>query len=205
LGHFTGAAMKRHLTMSYIELDRLQVLQKIVEHRLTQAAAAQVLGLSYRQANTAAAKSRVERTHGTLQDRLVKEMRLEGILSIADANAWIDTFVEIYNARFSKPPGLPINLHRPLMDFEDLDNTFTWQEQRSLSASLTLQYDKVLYLVDPSRENQKLAKARWADNAREGTEAIAAREAQHSLPYSSLPCPGPTHLEKITSLYFDSD
>jgi hypothetical protein len=43
------------------------------------------------------------------------------------------------------------------MDFEDLDDTFTWQEQRSLSASLTLQYDKVLYLVDPSRENQRLA------------------------------------------------
>jgi hypothetical protein len=42
------------------------------------------------------------------------------------------------------------------MDFEDLDDTFTWQEQRSLSASLTLQYDKVLYLVDPSRQNQKL-------------------------------------------------
>jgi len=43
------------------------------------------------------------------------------------------------------------------MDFEDLDDTFTWQEQRSLSASLTLQYDKVLYLVDPCRENQRLA------------------------------------------------
>lgn len=102
-------------------------------------------------------QGRVERAHGTLQDRLVKEMRLEGISSIPDANAWIDGFVEIYNARFSKPPGLPINLHRPLLDFEDLDDTFTWQEQRSLSASLTPQYDKVLYLVDPSRENQKLA------------------------------------------------
>jgi len=88
---------------------------------------------------------------------MVKEMRLEGISTIADANAWIDGFVEMYNARFSKLPSLPINLHRPLMDFEDQDDTFTWQEQRSVSAALTLQYDKVLYLVDPSRENQKLA------------------------------------------------
>jgi hypothetical protein len=39
--------MKGHLTMNTIELDRLQVLQKIMEHRMTQAAAAQVLGLSY--------------------------------------------------------------------------------------------------------------------------------------------------------------
>ena len=43
------------------------------------------------------------------------------------------------------------------MDYEDLDDIFTWQEQRSLSASLTLQYDKVLYLVEPNRENQRLA------------------------------------------------
>jgi len=43
------------------------------------------------------------------------------------------------------------------MDFEDLDRIFTWQEARTLSASLTLQYDKVLYLVDPSPENQRLA------------------------------------------------
>ena len=72
-------------------------------------------------------------------------------------NSWIDHFVEIYNAWFSKAPALPVNVHRPLMDYENLDETFTWQEQRSLSAALTLQYDKVLYLVDPVRENQRLA------------------------------------------------
>jgi hypothetical protein len=38
-----------------------------------------------------------------------------------------------------------------------LYTTFTWQEQRSLSASLTLQYDKVLYLIEPTPENQRLA------------------------------------------------
>jgi transposase len=115
------------------------------------------LGIEIMCANTPAAKGRVERAHGTLQDRLVKEMRLEGISTIADANVWIDHFLEMYNARFSKPPSLPINLHRPLAEFDDLDTTFTWQEQRSLSASLTLQYDKVLYLIDPTPENQRLA------------------------------------------------
>jgi hypothetical protein len=87
-------------------------------------------------ANTPAAKGRVERAHGPLQDRLVKEMRLEGISTINDANSWIDHFVEIYNARLSKAPALPVNVHRPLMDYENLDETFTWQEQRSLSAAL---------------------------------------------------------------------
>jgi hypothetical protein len=43
------------------------------------------------------------------------------------------------------------------MDYESLDDIFTWQEIRTLSASLTLQYDKVLYLIDPTCENQRLA------------------------------------------------
>lgn len=44
-----------------------------------------------------------------------------------------------------------------MMDFDDLDRIFTWQEARTLSASLTLQYDKGLYLIEPSSENQRLA------------------------------------------------
>ncbi len=115
------------------------------------------LGIDIMCANTPAAKGRVERAHGTLQDRLVKEMRLEGISSIDQANKWIDGFVEFYNARFSKPPALPVDVHRPIMDYECLDDIFTWQEVRTLSASLTLQYDKVIYLIEPTRENQRLA------------------------------------------------
>jgi hypothetical protein len=72
--------------------------------------------------------------------------------------------------RFSKPPAVPFNAHRPVMDFEDLEDIFTWQEARTLSASLTLQYDKVLYLVEPLPENQRLAgkrmnviESRWTD------------------------------------------
>jgi len=84
-------------------------------------------------------------------------MRLEGISTMDQANAWIDQFVESYNSRFSKPPSIPVNAHRPLLDYEDLDDVFTWQEQRTLSASLPLQYDKVLYLVDPTPENGRLA------------------------------------------------
>jgi hypothetical protein len=105
------------------------------------------LGIDIMCANTPAAKGRVERAHGKLQDRLVKEMRLEGISSIGQANAWIDGFVEFYNARFSKPPSVPVDVHRPVMHYENLDDIFTWQEIRTLSVSLTLQHDKVLYLI----------------------------------------------------------
>jgi hypothetical protein len=55
-------------------------------------------------ANTSQAKGRVERAHETLQDRLVKELRLAGISTIDAANAFLPAFIAHYNARFSKPP-----------------------------------------------------------------------------------------------------
>ena len=51
---------------------------------------------------TAFAKSRVERAHLTLQDRLVKELRLRGISTVAAANAYAPTFMAAYNVRFEK-------------------------------------------------------------------------------------------------------
>jgi hypothetical protein len=107
-------------------------------------------------ANTPAAKGRVERAHSTLQDRLVKELRLRGISGLSEANEFADIFVEDYNTRFAKPAHLPHDVHRPLLRHECLDDIFTWQEQRSVSQALTLQYDKVPYLLEPTPENHKL-------------------------------------------------
>ncbi|OIG79715.1 transposase, partial [Acinetobacter baumannii] len=53
-------------------------------------------------ANSPQAKGRVERANRTLQDRLIKEMRLEGISSIAEANAWLPCFIEQFNQKFAK-------------------------------------------------------------------------------------------------------
>jgi hypothetical protein len=58
----------------------------------------------------------VERAHLTLQDRLVKELRLKGISTIAQANAYALAFIEAYNARFAKPPRSAFDAHRPLRD-----------------------------------------------------------------------------------------
>ena len=56
------------------------------------------------QASTPQAKGRVERANQTLQDRLIKEMRLSGISNIADAQAFADAFIETWNAKFVRPP-----------------------------------------------------------------------------------------------------
>ena len=79
-------------------------------------------------ANSAPAKGRVERVHQTLQDRMVKEMRLAGISTIADANAFFPGFIEKHNARFARAPFNEKDLHRPLAVHDDLDLTMVWRE-----------------------------------------------------------------------------
>lgn len=101
-------------------------------------------------ANSPQAKGRVERANKTLQDRLVKELRLNGINTIEGANALLLDFMADYNARFAKEPRDGKNLHRPLSANDDLDDVFAWKEERTVSNSLTLQYDKVLLLLDPT-------------------------------------------------------
>jgi hypothetical protein len=101
-------------------------------------------------ANSSPAKGRVERAHKTLQDRLVKELRLAGVRNLADGNALLPDFVADYNARFAKLPANKKDLHRPLCAGDDLDDAFAWKEQRRLSQALTLQYDKVMVILEPS-------------------------------------------------------
>jgi hypothetical protein len=72
-------------------------------------------------ANSSQAKGRVERANLTLQDRLVKELRLQNISTMAAANAYAPTFIEDYNHRFGKPPRNDFNAHRPLRDDEGLN------------------------------------------------------------------------------------
>jgi len=105
-------------------------------------------------ANSSQAKGRVERANKTLQDRLVKELRLRGISTIADANQFMPQFIEAFNVKFAKPPFNATNLHRPVRDDEDLDFIFSWQEERTITNSLTVQYDRVVYLLDPNHQIQ---------------------------------------------------
>jgi hypothetical protein len=99
----------------------------------------------------------VERANRTLQDRLIKEMRLEGICSIAEANAWLPCFIEHFNQKFAKCARNSKNLHRPLTESDlELDDIFTWQEPRKVTKNLTITYDKCIYLLEPTELNHKL-------------------------------------------------
>ena len=108
-------------------------------------------------ANTPQAKGRVERAHLTLQDRLVKELRLRGISTADAGNAYLPEFTQDYNERFSREPQDPHDAHRPVRDDEDLEQIFTWQEERKLSKNLTVHYKSIVYIVEASPETVLLA------------------------------------------------
>ncbi len=108
-------------------------------------------------ANSPQAKGRVERVNSTLQDRLIKEMRLAGISSIETANQWLPSFIEDFNQRFSREPFSLTDAHRPLRESdEELDDIFSRQVTRTVTKSLSLQYEKVVYLLDHSPETIRL-------------------------------------------------
>jgi hypothetical protein len=112
-------------------------------------------------ANSSQAKGRVERANVTLQDRLVKEMRLSGINTIAAGNAFLPAFIEKYNARFAKAPFDDRDVHRALVvGHDDLDDAFAWKEERTVSVNLTLQYDQVLFILEPTGIARSLARQR---------------------------------------------
>lgn len=111
-------------------------------------------------ANSPQAKGRVERANKTLQDRLVKEMRLRDISTIKAANAFMPEFIEHYNSKFAKEPHNPKDMHRPFTEHECLDGAMCHKEQRTLSHTLTIRYDKVLFTLEPSDLSRSLARQR---------------------------------------------
>jgi hypothetical protein len=135
-------------------------------------------------ANTPAAKGRVERAHLTLQDRLVKELRLEGISAIEAANALMPSFIEAYNARFSKAPRDTYDAHRALRADEDLDSIFAWRELRKVTQNLTLHYERKLYLLADTPQNRRLI-GKYIDVFQFPDGCIQIRAAGNVLPYST--------------------
>jgi transposase len=111
-------------------------------------------------ANTPAAKGRVERAHQTLQDRLVKELRLRGISTMDDANRYLPEFMDDYNRRFGRVARNDHDAHRPLLERDHLDDIFTWQEQRRVTAQLTVHHKRTMYLLEPTEEAKAAAKKR---------------------------------------------
>lgn len=110
-------------------------------------------------ANSPQAKGRVERVIQTLQDRLPKELRLRGISNLTDGNAYLPEFIADFNPRFAVEPRSSVNAHRPLTAKDELVHILTWQETRTLSKNLTLQFHKTVYQIHTDRPTYALRNA----------------------------------------------
>lgn len=106
------------------------------------------LGVRVIHATSAPAKGRVERLFGTLQDRLVKEMRLKGIRTLAEGNRFLKEYLPVYNRRFSIRPQEEGDLHRPLAKGFDLDGVLCRKTERTLRNDFTVAYERKFYQVE---------------------------------------------------------
>src|ERR1700674_443594 len=97
---------------------------------------------------TPQAKGRVERANQTLQDRLIKEMRLRNINSMPAAQAFLPEFILEWNKKFAVPPRNETPAHRPwTKTAEELDLALGCQEERVLTKALTFSYGGTKYCV----------------------------------------------------------
>ena len=106
------------------------------------------LGIDLITAYSPQAKGRVERIFGTLQDRLIKEMRLKNISTITEANHFLQSeFIPWYNQRFAVEARGKANLHQPLTKKEEqkLNHIFTRQTQRTVQNDFTVSYKNQWY------------------------------------------------------------
>src|SRR5437016_7074977 len=161
--HATRRYLERHGKPMAFYSDRLSVFHVQARDRAQRGPGLSQFGRALRElnidslcANSPQAKGRVERANGTLQDRLVKELRLRGLSSIAAAEPFLPTFTADYNARFAKPARSPHDAHRPLHPSEELPRIFTLQETRRISAQLTVHYKRGLYVLEDCVDNRRL-------------------------------------------------
>lgn len=112
-------------------------------------------------AHSPQAKGRVERANATLQDRLIKEMRLAGINNIDDANAFLGNFTNKHNEKFSVPPHDPQDAHRPLtLSDDELELVFSSVQTRKLSKNLELSFERKIYQIQNVGKGYRLQNKR---------------------------------------------
>ena len=108
-------------------------------------------------AHSPQAKGRVERLFETLQDRLVKQLRLAGISTKEEATRYFrEVYIPKHNAKFAVPPKEPNNVHKKLLASDDLSRIFTVQTKRVVSKTLVVQYKNTRYQIDTTGAYQYL-------------------------------------------------
>ena len=140
------------------------------------------LGIEWIAAHSPQAKGRIERLFETLQDRLVKEMRLTGIESMAAANHFLETrFLPQWEERFSVAPRNPRNAHRRLDGGQRLEEILSVRVGRTVADDHTVSWDGNHWGVHAKKSARVFGERRWKSSddwmARIGYASAAAISA----------------------------
>ena len=170
------------------------------------------LGITIIPASSPQAKGRIERNHGTQQDRLVKKLRRKGIADVETANAFLATeYWADHNRRFAQAPASGDDFHVAVLRQVRLDPVFRLEEKRTVSNDWVVRYDNRLFQLErqsgrpPARSTVLVCEAidgaiaiRYRGRAMRGTElASGVRPARPAGP-SSRVTPAPQGTQRIT-------
>lgn len=111
------------------------------------------IGVKLIKANSPQAKGRIERMNKTLQDRLVKELRLANISTMEKANEFFKEYIPKFNAKFSVVPSRRANLHKPLNKTirAKLPQIFSVQDQRKIMNDYTIRFETMFYQLNETQ------------------------------------------------------
>lgn len=138
-------------------------------------------------ANSPQAKGRVERLFKTLQDRLVKELRLLGLCTKEAATKYFrDVYIPNHNAKFAVLPKDPTNMHKVLVPSDNLTRIFTVQTQRHVSRALVVQYKNTRYQLDITGPYQYLLKNQQILVEEQRSGVLVFRHKDKTIPYKSI-------------------
>ncbi len=134
-------------------------------------------------ANSSQAKGRVERANRTLQDRLVKALRLAGVDNMADGNAFLPGYIKRFNEQFAVLPIQEKNLHRPLAITQDrLNDILCHREQRHVGQQLMMSYAHCFLTLVPGEIGSELG-GKYVDLYHFPDGRLEVRWNGHVLPY----------------------
>jgi transposase len=144
------------------------------------------LGIRIIAASSPQAKGRVERAHGTHQDRLVKKLRLAGIATYDQANAYLEEhYLAEHNRRYARPAAAGADYHRRRPTARQLDEVFWLEEERVVSEDWVVRYKNKLLQLE--RQSQHWAPAKSQVRVRENEQgAIAITYRERSLPFTEI-------------------
>jgi transposase len=134
-------------------------------------------------ANSSQAKGRVERKNRTLQDRLVKEMRLDNVTGMAAGNDWLPGYIQRHNQQFARTPARPDNLHRAVTESPDrLKDILCWRDERYVGQQLTFSYERKRIMLEETEVSRGLV-GKYVDTYAWPDGRFDVRWKGFSLPY----------------------